>query len=163
MILIYFCTDLMLPGSLPMSVEKQKNRRSYKPQPCGVFNADSIALESQEQYEFSLNKEALKALPDIINNHVQKLVDGGSADAGDTAFFKKKRHIGIVFSGGPAPGGHNVIAGIFDAAKKTNPDSKVFGFVLGPDGILENRYVEITADLVDTHRNMGGFTMIKNR
>ncbi len=138
-----------------------ENRRSYKPRPCGVFNADSIVLESQEQYEFSLNKEALKALPDIIDNHVQKLVDGGSADAGDNAFFKRKRHIGIVFSGGPAPGGHNAIAGIFDAAKKANPDSKVFGFILGPDGILENRYVEITADLVETHRNMGGFTMIK--
>ena len=138
-----------------------EHRRSYIPRCCDVFNADIIALESQKQYAFSLNGEARKALPDIIDNHVQKLVNVDPADDRHTAFFKKKRKIGIVFSGGPAPGGHNVIAGIFDAAKKANPESQVFGFILGPNGILENRYVEITAEQVDAHRNMGGFTMIK--
>ncbi len=138
-----------------------EHRRSYAPRCCEVFNSEVIALEPQKQYDFSLNSEARKALPDIIDNHVQKLVDGSLMDARHTAFFKKKRNIGIVLSGGPAPGGHNVIAGIFDAAKKANPHSKVFGFILGPHGILENRYVEITAEQVDAHRNMGGFTMIK--
>ncbi|SMC83859.1 pyrophosphate--fructose-6-phosphate 1-phosphotransferase [Desulfocicer vacuolatum DSM 3385] len=142
--------------------KETESRRSYKPRSCKVFNGRSIALEPQEQYQFSLNKEALKELPDIIDNHVQKLVQGpDSPDDPHNTLYGKKRHIGIVFSGGPAPGGHNAIAGVFDAAKKANPHSKVFGFILGPDGILENRYVEITADLVDTHRNMGGFTMIK--
>ncbi|MBW2109703.1 MAG: 6-phosphofructokinase, partial [Deltaproteobacteria bacterium] len=75
--------------------------------------------------------------------------------------YRKRRNIGIVFSGGPAPGGHNVIAGLFDAAKKANSDTKIFGFLLGPDGIIENQAVEITKALVDAHRNFGGFGMIK--
>ncbi len=143
-----------------VSMETQ-NRRAYVPRQCEVFKSESIVLEPQKQYQFSMNTEARKKLPDIIDNHVQKLVDGSHATADHKNFLKKKRRIGIVFSGGPAPGGHNVIAGIFDAAKKANPDSRVFGFILGPDGIMEHRYVEITKELVDTHRNMGGFTMIK--
>ena len=102
-----------------VSMETQ-NRPSYVPRQCEVFKSECIVLEPQKQYLFSLNTEARKKLPDIIDNDVQKLVDGSHAEAGHKAFFKKKRRIGIVFSGGPAPGGHNVIAGIFDAAKKAN-------------------------------------------
>ena len=75
--------------------------------------------------------------------------------------FSKSRNIGVVFSGGPAPGGHNVIAGIYDETKKYNSDSRVFGFLFGPDGVLESKYIEITQSLVDAYRNIGGFTMIK--
>ena len=75
--------------------------------------------------------------------------------------YGKQRNIGIVFSGGPAPGGHNVIAGVYDAAKKANPENRVYGFLLGPDGIVENDVIEIDADLVNRYRNLGGFTMIK--
>ncbi|MFA5904099.1 MAG: 6-phosphofructokinase, partial [Desulfobacula sp.] len=64
-------------------------------------------------------------------------------------------------SGGPAPGGHNVIAGLFDEMKKYNPESRLYGFLFGPDGLLESKYVEITNSLVDAYRNMGGFSMIK--
>ncbi len=69
-------------------------------------------------------------------------------------------HIGVVLSGGQAPGGHNVIAGIFDAMKASNPDSKLFGFLHGPSGILENRAIELTEDYIDQFRNTGGFDMI---
>ena len=79
-----------------VSMETQ-NRRSYVPRQCEVFKSESIALEPQKQYLFSLNREARKTLPDIIDNHVQKLVDGSNADAGHKAFFKKKYRIGIVF------------------------------------------------------------------
>ena len=75
--------------------------------------------------------------------------------------YGKQRNIGIVFSGGPAPGGHNVIAGVYDAAKKANPENSVYGFLLGPEGIVENDVIEIDADLVNRYRNLGGFTMIK--
>ena len=75
--------------------------------------------------------------------------------------YTQRRNIGIVFSGGPAPGGHNVIAGLFDAAKRVNPENRVFGFRVGPDGVIENEAVEITRELVDAYRNLGGFTMIK--
>lgn len=66
-----------------------------------------------------------------------------------------------MFSGGPAPGGHNVIAGLYDAAKKANPESKIYGFLLGPDGIIENETVELTESMVNAYRNLGGFGMIK--
>ncbi|MBF0301807.1 MAG: 6-phosphofructokinase [Desulfamplus sp.] len=137
------------------------DRRAFVPQICKVFSNSFISLEDQPQYRFTINREAQKQLPDIIHNHVEKLVCGLSDNEAGKRYFFKKRNIGIVFSGGPAPGGHNVVAGVFDAAKKANPESKIFGFILGPEGILENRYVEITKELVDTYRNMGGFTMIK--
>jgi len=136
-------------------------RRSFFPKKCNVFTEEFISLKVQPQYTFITDKEAENLLPDIIDNDVQKLVFGSEDDQAARQLYFRKKRIGIVFSGGPAPGGHNVIAGIFDAAKKANPDSALFGFILGPDGILESNYVEITESLVDAYRNMGGFTMIK--
>ena len=158
--------EFLLKHSKTQSVTGDENkdtlaRRTFTPDCCQVFNTDILTLEDQVHYRFSPNPEAAKALPDIIDNHVQKLIPAIEPDDADIARFKRKRNIGIVFSGGPAPGGHNVIAGIFAAAKKANPNSTIYGFLLGPSGILENRYVEITQALVDKYRNMGGFTMIK--
>lgn len=75
---------------------------------------------------------------------------------------KKAQRVGVVLSGGQAPGGHNVLAGLFDALKKANPKNKLIGFLGGPSGILENKWVEITAPLVDQYRNTGGFDMIQS-
>lgn len=71
-----------------------------------------------------------------------------------------RRKVGVVFSGGPAPGGHNVIAGLFDALKGLNPESQVLGFLGGPSGILQSKTLDVTQDLVDRHRNMGGFHLL---
>ncbi len=136
-------------------------RRTFSPRKIGVFSGGYTSLSKQPQYRFSIDKEAEKALPDIIKNSVQKVINDPEKPEEEKIFFKKKRNIGVVFSGGPAPGGHNVIAGIFDETKRANPDSKVYGFILGPDGIIEGNYIEITESLVDTYRNMGGFSMIK--
>jgi len=65
-------------------------------------------------------------------------------------------------SGGQAAGGHNVIMGIFDMAKKLHPDSKVYGFLAGPHGIFSNKYMEITSSYMNKYRNMGGFDMIRS-
>jgi len=92
---------------------------------------------------------------------VQKVVGIDSPDESFKKEYCKRRNIGLVFSGGPAPGGHNVIAGLYDAAKKANQNSKIYGFLLGPDGIIENEAVELTDDIVDAYRNLGGFGMIK--
>lgn len=75
---------------------------------------------------------------------------------------KKPFRLGIVFSGGQAPGGHNVLAGLFDALKKANPKNKLIGFIGGPSGILENKQMEITAAVVENYRNTGGFDMIQS-
>ncbi len=69
-------------------------------------------------------------------------------------------NVGIILSGGQAPGGHNVIAGIFDGIKKLHADSKLFGFILGPDGLINHKYKELTADIIDEYRNTGGFDII---
>jgi pyrophosphate--fructose-6-phosphate 1-phosphotransferase len=100
-------------------------------------------------------------LPNIINNQVQIVEGLNKTQAAHEQQYRRRRNIGIVFSGGPAPGGHNVIAGLYDAAKKANPHSKIYGFLIGPDGIIENEAIELSDDLVDAYRNLGGFTMIK--
>lgn len=67
---------------------------------------------------------------------------------------------GVILSGGQAPGGHNVIAGIFDGIKAVNQDSRLYGFILGPGGLVDHKYMELTSDIIDEYRNTGGFDMI---
>ena len=69
-------------------------------------------------------------------------------------------NVGIILSGGQAPGGHNVITGLFDTIKKMNPENKLYGFILGPGGLVDHKYIEITKDFIDGYRNTGGFDMI---
>lgn len=68
--------------------------------------------------------------------------------------------VGVVLSGGQAPGGHNVISGLFDGLKACNPDNKLYGFLGGPSGLVDNKYKELTADIIDEYRNTGGFDII---
>ena len=136
-------------------------RRAFSPKKIKIFSTRYTRLKDAPEFRFSLNMEAQRALPDIINNHVQFLVPGEDQSESQTAAFSMRRNIGVFFSGGPAPGGHNVIAGVFDEMKKHNPESRLYGFLFGPDGLLDSKYVEITNSLVDAYRNMGGFSMIK--
>jgi pyrophosphate--fructose-6-phosphate 1-phosphotransferase len=69
-------------------------------------------------------------------------------------------NVGVILSGGQAPGGHNVIAGLFDGIKQINKDSRLFGFILGPGGLINHTYKELTADIIEEYRNTGGFDMI---
>ncbi len=81
-------------------------------------------------------------------------------DRGDAADPMPPINAGVILSGGQAPGGHNVIAGLFDGLKAANPESRLFGFILGPGGLVEHKYMELTADIIDEYRNTGGFDMI---
>jgi pyrophosphate--fructose-6-phosphate 1-phosphotransferase len=69
-------------------------------------------------------------------------------------------NVGVILSGGQAPGGHNVIAGLFDGIKDMNPQSRLYGFILGPGGLINHKYMELTADIIDEYRNTGGFDII---
>lgn len=69
-------------------------------------------------------------------------------------------NVGVILSGGQAPGGHNVISGLFDGVKSLNADSKLYGFILGPGGLVDHKYMELTADIIDEYRNTGGFDII---
>jgi pyrophosphate--fructose-6-phosphate 1-phosphotransferase len=80
--------------------------------------------------------------------------------AGENSFASRTLTVGILLSGGPAPGGHNVIAGIFDGLKKGSQESRLIGFKGGPGGLVDNKYLEITKALVDSYRNTGGFDMV---
>ncbi len=85
-----------------------------------------------------------------------------------TVTFKKStspkqspiRNVGVILSGGQAPGGHNVIAGLYDALKSANSENKLYGFLGGPSGIIEGKYVEFTNEFIDAYRNTGGFDII---
>lgn len=85
-----------------------------------------------------------------------------------TVTFKKSasskqspvRNVGVILSGGQAPGGHNVIAGLYDALKSANSANKLYGFLGGPSGIIEGKYVEFTDEFINEYRNTGGFDII---
>ena len=81
-------------------------------------------------------------------------------ERGDAADPMPPINAGVILSGGQAPGGHNVIAGLFDGLKAANPESRLFGFILGPGGLVEHKYMELTTDIIDEYRNTGGFDMI---
>ncbi len=69
-------------------------------------------------------------------------------------------NVGVILSGGQAPGGHNVIAGLFDGIKNMNVNSRLFGFLMGPGGLIDHDYKELTADVINEYRNTGGFDII---
>lgn len=69
-------------------------------------------------------------------------------------------NVGVILSGGQAPGGHNVISGLFDGIKAINKDSRLYGFLMGPGGLVDHNYVELTSDIIDDYRNTGGFDII---
>ena len=69
-------------------------------------------------------------------------------------------NVGVILSGGQAPGGHNVISGLFDGIKKLNPENRLYGFILGPGGLVDHNYMELTADIIDEYRNTRGFDII---
>lgn len=81
-------------------------------------------------------------------------------ETGSNPAAAEPRNIGVILSGGQAPGGHNVIAGLFDGLKAGNKESKLFGFLGGPSGIVDDKAVEITDELMDAYRNTGGFDII---
>ena len=72
----------------------------------------------------------------------------------------KPLNVGVILSGGQAPGGHNVISGLFDGIKKINKNSRLYGFLMGPGGLVDHKYMELTPEIIDEYRNTGGFDII---
>ena len=100
------------------------------------------------------NQEEIKKLfPNTYGMPLVEFVPGDEA-------HDKKINVGVILSGGQAPGGHNVICGLFDALKKLNPANRLYGFLMGPGGLVDHNYMEITADFIEDYRNTGGFDMI---
>ncbi|MDR1972483.1 MAG: diphosphate--fructose-6-phosphate 1-phosphotransferase [Treponema sp.] len=135
----------------------QKLRYGYRPKlPAGLSRSiGEIGLEYGAPTEAAADQEALRGL--FKHTYGKPLVTFGP---GKQADMGGKLAVGVILSGGQAPGGHNVIAGLFDGLKKGNPESKLYGFLGGPSGLIHNRTVEITAPMMDKYRNTGGFDMI---
>ena len=72
----------------------------------------------------------------------------------------EKRNVGVILSGGQAPGGHNVIAGLYDALKQANSENNLYGFLGGPSGIIDGKYIEFSEEYINEYRNTGGFDII---
>jgi pyrophosphate--fructose-6-phosphate 1-phosphotransferase len=133
----------------------QKIRAEYQPKLPKALREGSVKVELGAPSEPATHREEIKKLfPCTYGQPVAKIVEGD----GDLATTPLK--VGVVLSGGQAPGGHNVIAGLFDALKAANKDSKLFGFLKGPGGVIKGRYKELTGDIIDRYRNTGGFDMI---
>ena len=131
----------------------QKERAAYQPKlPRGLQGA--VKVKEGEPTQSVGDQEEIKAL--FPNTYGMPLVEFVPGDEVNT----KKMNVGVILSGGQAPGGHNVICGIFDGIKKLNPDNKLYGFILGPGGLVDHNYMELTADIIDKYRNTGGFDMI---
>ncbi|MCG8453765.1 MAG: diphosphate--fructose-6-phosphate 1-phosphotransferase [Spirochaetales bacterium] len=135
----------------------QKARYTYEPKLPTVLNDEiaSIAVSLGEATESVADQDALKGLfPHTYGAPIARFVKGENANAGTV------RKLGVILSGGQAPGGHNVIAGLFDALKKANPQSVLYGFKGGPSGIIDDDVMEITDEIMDAYRNTGGFDII---
>ena len=81
-------------------------------------------------------------------------------EKGTNTSVAKKQVVGVILSGGQAPGGHNVIAGLYDALKSANSENKLYGFLGGPAGIIDGKYIEFSDEFIDEYRNTGGFDII---
>ncbi|MFW6234777.1 MAG: diphosphate--fructose-6-phosphate 1-phosphotransferase, partial [Spirochaetota bacterium] len=135
----------------------QSIRYTYTPKlpPAIAGKVSSIDIIKGEPTESIADQASLQEV--FAHTYGQPTVE---LSAGSRDKETPKRTVGVILSGGQAPGGHNVIAGLFDALKAANPDSTLLGFRGGPSGLLKNDAIEITADLMDAYRNTGGFDII---
>ncbi|MCI5505801.1 MAG: diphosphate--fructose-6-phosphate 1-phosphotransferase [Prevotella sp.] len=100
------------------------------------------------------NQEDIKKL--FPNTYGMPIIEFEPAESENNS----KINVGVILSGGQAPGGHNVITGLFDQIKRLNPENRLFGFILGPGGFVDHNYKELTKEVIDEYRNTGGFDMI---
>jgi pyrophosphate--fructose-6-phosphate 1-phosphotransferase len=135
----------------------QKLRYQYQPKLPALLagGVDNICVKDGAAAEPATDRAALKA---IFKNSYGKPLAFFEKGAGKVN--KAPLNVGVILSGGQAPGGHNVIAGLFDGLKKANAASKLFGFSGGPAGLIENKAVDLTSDIIDASRNTGGFDII---
>ena len=135
----------------------QKARYEYSPKLPTVLRGEigTVVPTYGQPTNAASDQEALKAL--FPNTYGLPKVSFGKGTNKDVA---KKVNVGVILSGGQAPGGHNVICGLYDALKKANPENQLYGFIGGPSGILEDKYMVMTDELIDQYRNTGGFDII---
>ena len=135
----------------------QKERLKYNPKlpACLSGGVNKLIMTEGEKTQSVADQKAISEL--FKNSYGLPTVTFSTSDNENA---KPAKNIGVILSGGQAPGGHNVIAGLFDALKQANPENKLYGFLGGPSGIIEGKYIELTSDIIDQYRNTGGFDII---
>ncbi len=137
----------------PLQIERLK----YQPKlPSSLQNGvNSLEMVEGSATQSVRDQEQIKNL--FANTYGKPTVTFKSTSSASTS---EVRNVGVILSGGQAPGGHNVIAGLYDSLKNANPENKLYGFLGGPSGIIEGQYVEFTDEFIDAYRNTGGFDII---
>jgi len=139
----------------------QKLRAEYKPALPKVLETGNFTVETEPIGKLTASDEDLKEIRESFPHSIdESVVRFTEADSPDDSLKSDPLTVGVVLSGGQAPGGHNVIAGIWDALQKTNPGSRLLGFLNGPKGVIVGKYQELDGELIDNYRNTGGFHMI---
>ncbi len=132
----------------------QKERAKYSPKlPLSLKGAVRLA-EGAKTQSVDDQKEIKHLFPNTYGMPLIVFEKGEQNGKG------KPLNVGVILSGGQAPGGHNVISGIFDGIKRVNPESKLYGFLGGRFGLIKHKYIELTAEIIDEYRNTGGFDII---
>ena len=129
-------------------------RAAYRPQLPNVLDGPVKVKEGEPTVSACDQEEIKKLFPNTYG-----LTEIVFEKAG-TAAQSKPLNVGVILSGGQAPGGHNVISGLFDGIKAINKNSRLYGFLMGPGGLVDHNYKELTADIIDEYRNTGGFDII---
>ena len=132
----------------------QKERSKYQPKLPKSLKGIGKLVVGEKTQSVADQKEIEELFP---NTYGMPLL---SFEEGTEAVDRAPINVGVILSGGQAPGGHNVISGIFDGIKNINPKSKLYGFLGGPGGLVDHKYIELTAGIIDDYRNTGGFDII---
>lgn len=132
----------------------QKARAAFKPQLPIVLTGGVEVVEGNPTHSADNQEEINKLFPNTY----------GLPEITFEKVSEKKSsspiNVGVILSGGQAPGGHNVISGLFDGIKSVNRESRLYGFLMGPGGLVDHKYKELTPDIIDEYRNTGGFDII---
>ena len=129
-------------------------RAAYQPKLPKALRGALKAVEGEPTQSVADQEEVQKLFPNTYGMPYLKF-EPTKGEANNVAI-----NVGVILSGGQAPGGHNVISGLFDGIKKLNPENKLYGFILGPGGLVDHNYMELTMDIIDEYRNTGGFDII---
>lgn len=137
----------------PLQIERLK----YQPKlPASLANGINHLISQEGSATQSVaNQEEIKAL--FKNTYGKPTV---TIQTSTESVASEVRNVGVILSGGQAPGGHNVIAGLYDALKQANSKNNLYGFLGGPSGIIEGKYVEFNDEFINDYRNTGGFDII---
>ncbi len=129
-------------------------RAAYQPKLPKALRGALKAVEGEPTQSVADQEDVKKLFPNTYGMPYLKFEPNNKDD------MSMAVNVGVILSGGQAPGGHNVISGLFDGIKKLNPNNRLYGFILGPSGLVEHNYMELTADIIDEYRNTGGFDII---